>query len=140
MEGYQNKSDTKQGRLLGEGVGEESAPRRENEDNNVITDLVPCSTLSRRACALPGNLVDPRHHLRGGLPTEKQLQEGQQVAQGHGADRRRSPNVHSRGAFSQYVPHGRMSFSPRLTPQLNPRLGTTYWKPELCATFQGLFW
>lgn len=119
-------------------VGQRWVPRRENEDNNVITDLVQCAALSREAYTQVCSF--PYRHLVGGLYTEKELQGSQQVSQGHWGDRQRSPNVHSRRASFQYMPHGRMASSPRLTPQLNRRLGTIYRRPELCATFQGMFW
>lgn len=61
-----------------------------------------------------GSRVEPHHHLGGGLYTEKQLQ----VAQGHSAGRCR--DLLMSAAEHQYVPQGRRSFSPRLTPQLNP--------------------
>lgn len=76
----------------------------------------------------------------GGLYTEKQLRDGEQAAQGHAADGRRNLLMSTaEGGSFQYKPHGRMLFSPRLTPQ-STRLGTTYWRPEPCATFQRMFW
>lgn len=109
--------------------------RRENGNNNVTTDLVQRSIVFGAGCIPPGSSTIMNTQLPGGgLYTEIQLQEGGQAALGHSASKCRDL-LTATGRFP-VLALWQDVFSPWLQ---QTRHGTTYWRPELCATFQGMF-